>query len=127
MSNIPQELRYTSSHSWVQQQADGSLKVGITDFAQNALGDIVFVQLPDVGENYQLDQQIGLVESVKTGSDIYAPITGKVVAINQAISDNPELINDNPYQAWLYIIMPEANLETNSLLTADNYHNLINE
>ena len=97
------------------------------EFAQNALGDIVFVQLPDVGENYQLDQQIGLVESVKTGSDIYAPITGEVLAINQAISDNPELINDNPYQAWLYIIMPEANLETNSLLTADNYHNLINE
>lgn len=127
MSYIPQDLRYTTSHSWVKQQDDGSLMVGITDFAQNALGDIVFVQLPDIAEKYEQDQQIGIVESVKTGSDLYAPITGKVVAVNEAVRDNPELINDNCYLAWIYIIKPEADLESKFLLTADSYHNLIDE
>lgn len=120
MSNTPKNLRYTASHSWVQQE-DDLLVVGITDYAQNSLGDIVFVQLPDDGMHYQQEQQVGMIESVKTGSDIYAPVTGKVVAINDKLSDNPELINDDPYEAWIYKILPTSRVEIEQLLTAEDY------
>lgn len=95
MSNIPKILRYTESHSWVGVLEDDTLMVGITDYAQNSLGDVVFVELPEDGMHYQQGQQIGMIESVKTSSDIYAPVTGKVIEVNEQLSDNPELINDD--------------------------------
>lgn len=125
MSNIPKDLHYTASHSWIKQEQDGTLTVGITDFAQNSLGDIVFVQLPADGMHYEQDQQIAMVESVKTGSDIYAPVRGKVTAINEALQDNPELINDDPYQAWIYKLIPASLVEVEQLLSAADYQTSI--
>lgn len=121
MSNTPKELRYTASHSWIKQEQDGTLTIGITDFAQNSLGDIVFVQLPADGMHYEQDQQIAMVESVKTGSDIYAPVRGKVTAVNEALQDNPELINEDPYQAWIYKLIPASLVEVEQLLSAADY------
>lgn len=127
MSNTPKELRYTASHSWVKVDEEGTLIIGITDFAQNSLGDIVFVQLPEDGMHYQQGQQIAMIESVKTGSDIYAPVTGKVTEINQALSDTPELINDNAYTAWIYKMIPASKVEIEQLLTAASYQDSIGE
>lgn len=126
MSNLPPQLRYTESHSWVIFE-DDVLLVGITDYAQNALGDIVFVEFPEDGMHYQQGQQIGMIESVKTGSDIYAPVTGKVVDVNEALINSPELINEDPYSAWIYKILPASKVEIEQLLTAKDYQNLINK
>lgn len=125
MSNIPKDLHYTASHSWIKEEQDGTLVVGITDFAQNSLGDIVFVQLPEDGMHYEQDQQIAMVESVKTGSDIYAPVRGKVTAINNALTDSPELINEDPYSAWIYKLIPASKVEVEQLLTATDYQTII--
>lgn len=126
MSNIPSQLRYTENHSWVACE-DDLLLVGITDYAQNALGDIVFVEHPEDGMHYQQGQQIGMIESVKTGSDIYAPVTGKVVDVNEALINSPELINEDPYKAWIYKILPASKVEIEQLLTPKDYQNLINK
>lgn len=126
MSNLPPQLRYTESHYWVIFE-DDVLLVGITDYAQNALGDIVFVESPEDGMHYQQGQQIGMIESVKTGSDIYAPVTGKVVDVNEALINSPELINEDPYSAWIYKILPASKVEIEQLLTAKDYQNLINK
>lgn len=127
MSNIPKILRYTESHSWVGVLEDDTLMVGITDYAQNSLGDIVFVELPEDGMHYQQGQQIGMIESVKTSSDIYAPVTGKVIEVNEQLSDNPELINDDPYTAWIYKILPASIVEVEQLLKAQDYQDLIGD
>lgn len=126
MSNIPSALRYTSTHSWVKAE-DDILVVGITDYAQNSLGDIVFVELPEDGMHYSQGQQIGMIESVKTGSDIYAPVTGKVLEINDALSISPELINDDPYSAWIYKILPASKVEFEQLLSAQDYEDSVSE
>jgi glycine cleavage system H protein len=119
--NTPNELRYTKEHEWVK--VDGNTAViGITDFAQNELGDIVFVELPAVGDEITLDQPFGSVESVKTVSELYAPVTGKVVAVNDELSDSPELVNESPYEsAWMIKVEVTNESELEQLLTAEAY------
>ena len=118
MSNIPAELKYVASHEWLRLEDDGTITVGITEHAQDLLGDVVYVELPEVGANITVDEEIAVVESVKAASDVYAPISGDV------IEDNPEVINSDPYgEGWLYK-MKAANLEDyEGLLSAEEYEN----
>jgi glycine cleavage system H protein len=119
--NNPADLKYTESHEWVRTEADGSLAVGITDFAQDALGDVVFVELPKIGQSVTAGKECAVVESVKAASDIYAPVGGEVVAINEALADAPEQINADAFGAWLFKLKP-ANLgELDRLLDAAAY------
>lgn len=121
MSNIPADLKYTESHEWVHAEADGTLTVGITAFAQDALGDIVFVELPKVGNTYTAGDDAAVVESVKAASDIYAPVSGEVVAVNEAVAGSPESINADAYAAWLFKIKPSDANAINGLLDAAAY------
>ena len=121
MSNIPAELRYAASHEWSRLEADGIVTVGITDHAQEALGDVVYVELPEVGKRLDAGQQAGVVESVKAASDIYAPLSGEVVSINEALADTPEAINEAPYQTWFYRIKPDSAADLEQLLDAAGY------
>jgi glycine cleavage system H protein len=104
--NIPADLKYTASHEWARREADGTITVGITEYAQDALGDIVFVELPKVGNSYTAGDDAAVVESVKAASDIYAPVSGEVVAVNEPVADAPESINADAYGAWLFKIKP---------------------
>ncbi|MCJ8168282.1 glycine cleavage system protein GcvH [Atopomonas sediminilitoris] len=124
MSNIPAELRYVDSHEWLRVEADGSVTVGITDHAQEALGDVVFVELPEVGAELNAGQEAGVVESVKAASDIYAPIAGTVLAVNEALVDAPEGVNSEPYEAWFFRIQPSNAADLDGLLDADAYRAL---
>jgi len=119
--NIPADLKYTESHEWVRAEADGTVTVGITEYAQDALGDIVFVELPKVGKSYTAGDDAAVVESVKAASDIYAPVSGEVVAVNTAVSDAPDSINADAYSAWLFKIMPSDANAINGLLDAAAY------
>lgn len=121
MSAIPQELKYVSSHAWLRLEADGTLTVGITDYAQASLGDIVFVELPAVGQIFEANHQTGVVESVKTASDIYAPVAGEIIAINTALVNAPERINTEPYDAWFFKMQPANLAAWDGLLTASEY------
>jgi glycine cleavage system H protein len=121
MIKTPQELKYTKTHEWVRTEADGSLAVGITDFAQEALGDIVFVEFPKVGAKVSAGDAVGVVESVKAASDVYAPVAGEVVAVNDAIPDHWEAINQDAFAAWLYKLKPSNRDALNSLLDAAGY------
>lgn len=121
MSNIPADLRYVATHEWLRLEDDGSVTVGITDHAQEALGDVVYVELPEVGSVLAADQQAGVVESVKAASDIYAPIAGTVLAINQALADSPELVNEDPYANWFFSIKPSNPADLDQLLDAAGY------
>ncbi|MCE3264979.1 MAG: gcvH [Pseudoduganella sp.] len=121
MSNIPADLKYTESHEWVRAEADGTLTVGITAFAQDALGDIVFVELPKVGNTYTAGDDAAVVESVKAASDIYAPVSGEVVAVNEAVAGSPESINADAYAAWLFKIKPSDAGAIDGLLDAAAY------
>lgn len=121
MSNIPADLRYAASHEWARLEADGSVTVGISDHAQEALGDVVFVELPEVGKQLAAGQEAGVVESVKAASDIYAPIAGQVVAINEALSDAPELVNQDPYANWFFRLQPANPDDLAGLLDAAGY------
>ena len=119
--NIPADLKYTESHEWVRAEADGTYTVGITEYAQDALGDIVFVELPKVGKSYTAGDDAAVVESVKAASDIYAPVSGEVVAVNEAVAASPESINSNAYSAWLFKLKPSDPNSINGLLDADAY------
>ena len=122
MSELPSELKYASSHEWARLESDGTIVVGITDHAQEALGDVVYVELPDVGAAIDAGAEVAVVESVKAASDIYAPIAGTVLAINDALADTPEHINEDPYGAgWFYRLQPEAPAQLNALLSAEGY------
>ncbi|NLY58072.1 MAG: glycine cleavage system protein GcvH [Gammaproteobacteria bacterium] len=122
MSDTPSELRYASSHEWSRQEEDGSITVGITNHAQDALGDVVFVELPEVGRQLSAGDECAVVESVKAASDIYAPVSGEVIAVNEALSDAPELLNSDPYgEAWLLRIKPTDSSELDKLLDAEGY------
>ncbi len=126
MSNLPAELRYTKSHEWVRQEADGTLTVGITDHAQDLLGDMVYVELPEVGREVQAGQECAVVESVKAASDVYSPVGGEVVAVNDAVSDGPETVNKDPYGAgWMMRIKPANTAEWEALLDAQAYQALV--
>ena len=117
--NFPKELKYTKSHEWVKQEADGSVLVGLTDYAQQELGDLVFVNLPDEGDEVTAGEVFGDVESVKAVSDVYSPVTGVVAAVNEALLDAPESINEDPYGAW-FLKVGEIT-ETEELMDAESY------
>lgn len=119
--NIPADLKYTESHEWVRAEADGTVTVGITEYAQDALGDIVFVELPKVGKSYTAGDDAAVVESVKAASDIYAPVSGEVVAVNTAVADAPDSINADAYSAWLFKIRPSDAGAIGGLLDAAAY------
>ncbi|MDT8858692.1 glycine cleavage system protein GcvH [Alkalihalobacillus sp. MEB130] len=127
MSNLPKELKYSEEHEWVKVEGD-KVRVGITDFAQAELGDIVFVELPEVGDEIEADEPFGSVESVKTVSELYAPISGKVVEINEDLDDSPEFVNESPYEkAWMIVIEPTDKSQIDKLMTADQYEEMISE
>lgn len=119
--NIPADLKYTESHEWVRAETDGTFTVGITEYAQDALGDIVFVELPKVGKSFTAGDDAAVVESVKAASDIYAPVGGEVVAVNDSVADSPESINADAYSAWLFKLKPSDPNSINALLSADQY------
>lgn len=121
MSTIPADLRFAASHEWARLEADGSVTVGISDHAQEALGDVVFVELPEVGKQLVAGQEAGVVESVKAASDIYAPISGEVLAVNDALTDAPESVNSDPYGSWFFKLKPSAAAELDALLDAAAY------
>lgn len=119
--NIPTDLKYTESHEWVRLEADGTLTVGITEYAQDALGDIVFVELPQVGKTFTAGDDAAVVESVKAASDIYAPVGGTVTEVNQSVADAPDSINADAFGAWLFKLKPSDAGAINGLLDADAY------
>ena len=122
MSNIPADLRYAKSHEWVRAESDGSVTIGITDYAQNSLGDITYVQVPKVGANLKAGETFGVVESVKAASDLYAPIAGTVVAVNAALESAPETVNRAPYgEGWMLKLKPADPAAMNALLDAGAY------
>ncbi|MCH9692375.1 MAG: glycine cleavage system protein GcvH [Gammaproteobacteria bacterium] len=122
MSEIRSELKYASSHEWARLEEDGTVTIGISDHAQEALGDVVYVELPEVGTDLALGEEAGVVESVKAASDIYAPISGAVVAVNEALEAAPETVNSNPYDdGWFYRLKPSDPSELDRLLDADAY------
>ena len=122
MSDIPSDLRYRDSHEWVRLEDDGSVVVGISDHAQAALGDMVFVELPEPGLSYAQGDACAVVESVKAASDIYAPITGEIVEFNAALEDDPALVNSDPYgDGWLFSMSPSNPEEIDGLLSATDY------
>lgn len=128
MSNTPSDLKYASSHEWARLEEDGTVTVGISDHAQNALGDVVFVELPEVGRELTAGQEAGVVESVKAASDIYAPVSGEVIAINEVLEDSPETINGDPYHlGWFFRLQPSDPSELDSLLDADAYQELCDD
>ncbi|CAM3330553.1 glycine cleavage system protein H [Pseudomonas floridensis] len=128
MSNIPAELRFAESHEWARLESDGTITVGISDHAQEALGDVVFVELPEVGKTFAAGEAAGVVESVKAASDIYSPVAGDVIAVNEALGDAPESLNSDPYSAWIFKLKPaSAEGDLAKLLDADGYKSAIGE
>lgn len=122
MSQTPSELKYASTHEWARLEEDGSVTVGITDHAQGALGDVVFVELPETGVALAAGDEAGVVESVKAASDIYAPVGGEVIAINAGLEDDPDTVNSDPYHdGWFYKLRPSDVAELDSLLSAEDY------
>ncbi|MCO1622576.1 MAG: glycine cleavage system protein GcvH [Pseudomonas alloputida] len=127
MSNIPADLRFAESHEWARLEADGSVTVGISDHAQQALGDVVFVELAEVGKVFGAGDPAGVVESVKAASDIYAPVGGEVIAVNEELAESPELLNEEPYDSWIFKLKPSNPAELDKLLDAAGYKALIGE
>jgi len=128
MSNVPDELKYSKSHEWVRREADGSVTVGITEHAQELLGDMVFVELPESGRALAAEEDCAVVESVKAASDVYAPIAGEVTEVNSALEDSPEIVNQDPYgDGWLFRMKPADESEINGLLDAAGYAAVIAE
>jgi glycine cleavage system H protein len=126
MSELPGDLQYTSDHEWLRREDDGSVTVGITDHAQSALGDLVYVELPEVDQEVEAGGDMAVVESVKAASDVYAPIAGTVVAVNDALSDDPEVINNDPYgEGWIVRLEPGG--DEGELLSPDAYQALLDE
>ncbi|MHC6223357.1 glycine cleavage system protein GcvH [Pseudomonas sp. X10] len=127
MSDIPAELRFAESHEWARLEEDGSVTVGISDHAQEALGDVVFVELAEVGTVFAAGDAAGVVESVKAASDIYAPVGGEVIAVNEDLAGSPELLNGDPYGAWIFKLKPADSAELEKLLDAAAYKAAIGE
>jgi glycine cleavage system H protein len=128
MSNLPQGLSYVSSHEWIRNEGDGIVTIGVTDFAQEQLGDVVFVELPEVGTELVSEDEFGVIESVKAASDLFAPVSGEVVAVNERLDDDPELVNSDPYgEAWLLQLRLSHPEELEHLLDADAYSELCEE
>ncbi len=128
MSETPTECKYVATHEWARLEEDGTVTVGISDHAQNALGDVVYVELPEEGQQISSGDEAGVVESVKAASDIYAPITGTVIAINSALEDEPEKVNQDPYgEGWFFKLEPDDPLELDDLLDAEAYQEVCDE
>lgn len=128
MSNVPNELKYRESHEWVRKEADGTWTVGITEHAQELLGDMVFIDLPEVGSSFAAGDDCAVAESVKAASDIYAPLSGEIVAVNEALEASPELVNSEPYASgWLFRLKASDESELDQLLDADAYLASIDE
>jgi glycine cleavage system H protein len=126
MSNVPPDRKYAKSHEWLRLESDGTATVGITDYAQNSLGDITFVQLPKVGAVFQAGELFGVVESVKAASDLYAPVAGAVLAVNAALDGAPEKVNQSPFgDGWMIKLQPANSTGLGTLLAADDYAKLI--
>jgi glycine cleavage system H protein len=122
MSQTPDNLKYASTHEWARQDEDGNITVGITDHAQDALGDVVFVELPEVGAVFDAGDEAGVVESVKAASDVYAPVSGEVIEINSKVEDDPETVNAEPYgDGWFYRLKPSDAGELENLMSAEDY------
>lgn len=125
---IPSELKYVANHVWIQDEGDGTVTIGITDYAQQELGDVVFVELPKVGGELATDDEFGIIEAAKATSDLYAPIAGTVIAVNQQLEDEPELINSDPYgEAWICKLCLNNENDLQQLLDADAYSELCEE
>ena len=122
---IPNDLKFTSSHEWVRPEADGTVSVGITHHAQDLLGDMVYVENPKVGRKVAAGEECAVVESVKAASDVYAPIAGEVVAVNEALADTPEKINQDAYGAWMFKLKPANPADVNGLLDAAGYQAVV--
>ncbi len=128
MSNIPSELRYASTHEWVRPEGDGVFTVGISEHAQDLLGDMVFVELPDVGDQVSAGDDIAVAESVKAASDVYTPISGEIIEVNESLEDSPEQVNADPYgDGWMFKIKADDPSEIDALLDAEGYENSIEE
>ena len=128
MSDFPAELKYANSHEWARLESDGTVVVGITDHAQDALGDIVFIELPEIGAEVAAGAEVAVVESVKAASDIYSPIAGEVVEVNSGLEDQPELVNGSPYEdGWLFTVRVDSEDEFSELLDAEGYKGLVEE
>jgi glycine cleavage system H protein len=125
--NVPKELKYTESHEWARREADGSVSIGITDHAQEQLGDIVFVEAPKAGRKVAAGEAVGVVESVKAASDIYSPVAGEVLAGNEALADSPEKVNADAYGCWMFRIKPDNVADLDKLLDAAAYEKVASE
>ena len=128
MSDFPTELKYANSHEWARVESDGTVIVGITDHAQDALGDIVFIELPESGAEVEVGAEIAVVESVKAASDIYSPVSGEIIEVNSALEDEPELVNGSPYEdGWLFSVKINSSEDFSSLLDAEGYQALVED
>ena len=128
MSEVPSELKYLESHEWVRDEGDGTATIGVTDHAQEALGDVVFVELPELGAEISAGDEAGVVESVKAASDIFAPVSGEVIAVNDQLEEQPELVNESPYgDGWFYRVRLEDPSELDDLLEAEDYQGTLEE
>lgn len=128
MNNIPSELKYAPTHEWIRLEENGEVVIGITEHAQDLLGDMVFVELPEVGRNLDASEECAVVESVKAASDIYAPVSGEVIAINEELEDSPELVNSDPYgDGWLFRVKLADETDLEELLSASDYQSAIDE
>ena len=122
MSNIPGDLKFLSSHEWARVESDGTITIGISDHAQDLLGDIVFVELPEIGQSVDAENDTAIVESVKAASDIYSPLSGEVIEVNSLLEDQPEIINSSPYEdGWFYKLTPSDLSELDNLLSPEDY------
>ncbi len=125
--NLPKDLLYSEEHEWVKKEGN-QVRIGITDFAQSELGDIVFVELPEVGDEIEADEPFGSVESVKTVSELYAPLSGKIVEINEELEDSPEFVNESPYEkAWMIVLEPSDESEFEDLLSDEDYQSFVQD
>jgi glycine cleavage system H protein len=128
MSELPGDLRYTSEHEWLRPEEDGSVTIGITDHAQSALGDLVYVELPEIGQELDVGGEMAVVESVKAASDVYAPISGSVIEVNNDLEDDPETINADPYgDGWIVRIRPTDGIDSGHTMDPDAYQALLDE
>jgi len=126
VSDFPMELKYASSHEWARLEDNGTVVVGITDHAQDALGDIVYVELPDIGAEVDAGAEVAVVESVKAASDIYSPVSGEVVRVNSALEDEPELVNNSAYEdGWLFVVSVADGEDLGELMDAEDYQNSV--
>ncbi len=127
MSEFPEDLKYAVTHEWAKLEEDNLVRVGITDFAQEELGDLVFIELPDIGRRLNSTEQCAVVESVKTASDLFSPVSGEVVSINESLADEPEKVNEDAYSSWLFCVRADDPAELDLLMDADAYAEMVED